>query len=191
MKKEIKNLIKEMKLDCSVEEFENKVNWGCISVYQKLSEPFIREYEGRVNWEYISKYQKLSEPFIKEYKDKLNIDKENNTLYWTFEQKLNLIKKYPQYKIDGDSIIAYKGIRSDRYSTFNFQYKYEKGGVYESHCDCNMKEGNSFGFSAWTEEEAREYCNQNIIKVHININDIGAIVHDGGKIRCWKFEVSD
>jgi hypothetical protein len=91
--------------------------------------------------------------------------------------------------MDGDFIIAYKGILSDDYSAFNFQYKYEVGNIYESHCNCNNEEENSFGLSAWTLEKAKEYCNQKIIKVKIHISDIGALVHDCHKIRCFKFEV--
>ncbi len=45
---EIKNFIKVLNLNCSVlncsvEEFKDKVNWSYISVYQKLSEDFIRK----------------------------------------------------------------------------------------------------------------------------------------------------
>ena len=194
-----------------IRKFKGKVDWHCISIYQKLSEPFIREFKDNVYWYYISKYQNLSEPFIKEFKDNvcwdfiskyqklsepfikefnLKIDNKTNTLYWSLKKKLNLLKKYPQYEIiDNKYIIAYKGIRSDRYSNFNFQYKYEVGETYTSHCDCNLNEENSFGLSAWTEEKAKEYCSKLVIKVKINIEDIGAIVHNGGKIRCKQFEV--
>jgi len=33
------------------------------------------------------------------------------------------------------------------------------------------------------------YKHGKLLKVKINIEDIGAIIHDGGKIRCFKFEV--
>ena len=46
--------------------------WECISMYQKLSEPFIEKYEDRVVWNYVSEYQKLSESFIEKHKDKVN-----------------------------------------------------------------------------------------------------------------------
>jgi hypothetical protein len=93
------------------------------------------------------------------------------------------------YELDGEYVVAYKGIKSDNYSAFNFQYKYEVGESYESHCDCNNDEENSFGLSAWTLDEAKEYCNQKIIKVKIHISDIGALVHDCHKIRCFKLQV--
>ena len=41
---EVQRLIKELYLNCSVEEFKDKVNWSSISWSQKLSESFIREF---------------------------------------------------------------------------------------------------------------------------------------------------
>ena len=54
-----------------IREFQDKVNWEYISLYQKLSEEFIREFQDKVNWEYISCFQKLSEDFIREFQDKV------------------------------------------------------------------------------------------------------------------------
>ena len=48
----------------------DNVNWGYISIYQKLSENFIREFQDKVDWYYISEYQKLSEKFKSEFKEK-------------------------------------------------------------------------------------------------------------------------
>jgi len=169
-------------------EFKDKVDWYYISEYQKLSENFIREFQDRVYWEYISKYQKLSENFIREFNLKIDPD---NWLYKDKNFKLEKIKETGIYEfIDGDHILAYKGIRSDRYSSFNFQYQYLKGETYLCHCDCTS-EGNSFGLSAWTEEKAKEHCGKLVIKVKINVEDIGRIVHNGGKLRCSKFTVID
>ena len=72
VKIEIQEIIKKIKLNCSVEECKDKVNWNCISGYQTLSEPFIREFKDKVNWFYIFKYQTLSQPFIKEFKNEVN-----------------------------------------------------------------------------------------------------------------------
>ena len=217
-----------------IREFQDKVNWGYISTYQKLSEEFIREFQDKVKWYCISEYQKLSENFIREFKDKVNwiyiskcqklsedfIREFQNEIYWddiSKYQKLSIscirefnlkidpdnwlyknknfkfkkIKETCLYEfLDADHILAYKGIRSDRYSNYNFQYQYLKGGTYECHCDCTDDE-NSFGLSAWTEEKARKHCGQLVIKVKINVADIGRIVHDGGKLRCSKFTVLD
>ena len=91
--------------------------------------------------------------------------------------------------MDGDYIYAYKSCRSDNYSKFNFQYKYELNGIYESHADFNINHENSFGLSAWTLEGAKEYCKELIFKVKIHIEDIAAIVHENKKIRCTKLQI--
>ena len=49
----------------------DRVNWEWISIYQKLSEPFIREFTDKVDLYYISKYQKISIEFQTEFVDKL------------------------------------------------------------------------------------------------------------------------
>ena len=196
-----------------VREFANKVNWNNISRYQKLSEEFIREFADKVNWKYISKCQKLSEEFIREFADKVDWDyiskyqklskklikeynltiPKNNWLYKTKEEKLSYLKENCKdiYKIVDDKyIIAYKSTKVDGHSTYSFQYQYKANEVYESHCDCNIDNENSFGLSAWTKEKALEYYSSGkLFKVHINIEDIGAIVHDNKKIRCSKLTV--
>ncbi|HNW65785.1 MAG TPA: hypothetical protein PKO10_01070, partial [Aliarcobacter cryaerophilus] len=162
------------------------------SKYQKLSEGFIREFSDKVNlyWNCISSNQKLSESFIKEYN--LTIPK-YNWLYKTKEEKLSYLKKHCSniYKIvDNNYIVAYKSTKIEGYSIYNFQYQYKVGEIYESHCDCNIDNENSFGLSAWTKEKALEYYDEGkLFKVHINIEDIGAIVHDNMKIRCSKLTV--
>ena len=94
------------------------------------------------------------------------------------------------YECHDDYFIAYKGIRRDRYSNFNFQYQYLKGETYETWCDCSADES-SFGFSAWTEKGARLYCNELVVRVKVRYEDVGRVVHNGGKIRCFKMEVLD
>ena len=92
------------------------------------------------------------------------------------------------YECYDNYFIGYKGIRSDRYSTYNFQYQYLTGETYESHCDCTDDE-NSFGLSVWTEEKAREYCDELVVKVKVNYEDVGRVVHEGGKLRCKKITI--
>jgi len=196
-----------------IREFANKVDWNCISIYQKLSEGFIREFSDKVKWIYISIYQKLSEGFIREFSDKvdwiyilqcqklskdfikeykLTISK-YNWLYKTKEEKLSYLKENCNgiYEIvDDDYIVAYKSTRANGYSTYNFQYQYKENKTYESHCDCNINNENSFGLSAWTKEKALEHYNEGkLFKVHINIEDIGAIIHNNKKIRCSKLTI--
>ena len=214
-----------------IEKFKNKVNWNHISIYQKLSESFIEKYKNYIYWPYISKYQQLSEDFISKNKNKVSwnciciyqklsesfIEKnkyyidwncisiyqklspsfrkkynlripKHNTMYMTNQEITNLIPDCYQRK--GDYIIAYKNIRKDRYSHYNFQYCYEKGGLYESHCDCNNDHENSFGLSLWTYEKARDYnFNGIVVKCRVKIEDIGAVVHAGNKLRCKKIEI--
>ena len=254
IKKEIKNIIDHYRLNCSIDEFENKVDWHLIGVnqqlselfiekfkdyvfwhfiskyqklsekfiekysnyiywpyiseYQKLSESFIEKYENKVNWNYICIYQQLSEPFIEKHKDKVywyliskyqnlspsfrkkyNLEiPENNTNYMTKKEISDLIPDC--YKRKGDYVIAYKNIKIDRYSQFNFQYMYEKGGIYESHCDCNNDHENSFGLSLWTYNQARNFHRRGIVvKCRVKIEDIGAVVHKENKLRCKRIEV--
>jgi len=167
-----------------IEQFQDKVNWEHINVYQKLSESFIEQFQNKLNWEYIGKYQKLSEAFLT--KHDLTVP-ENCWLYKSLEFKKEQILQTKKYILEDDYIIAYKGIRSDNYSTF--QYQYFVGEAYSSHCDCNVDNKNSFGLSAWTLEDAKNYCDQKIIKVKIHLNDLGCIVHDSYKLRCFKFTV--
>ena len=174
-----------------IREFKDDVYWSYISIYQRLSEDFIRKFKDKVNWVNISAYQHLSKEFIEEFKD--NIDMKwiaDSWHYKSTEEKKKAVMDTGLYECHDDYFIAYKGIRSDRYSAYNFQYQYLKGHTYETWCDCSADE-DSFGFSAWTEEDAREYCNELIVRVKIRYEDVGRIVHDGGKVRCFKMEILD
>jgi len=194
-----------------IEKHSDKVDWYYISSYQKLSEKFIEKYSDKVDWNYISEYQNLSETFIEKHFDKVDwyyisiyqklsekfIEKHNLTipktcwLYKTKEEKLEYIRDNTNYEvIDNQYIIAYKSTRIDGTSVFNNQYQYKSGKTYESHCDCNINNENSFGLSAWTKEKALEYySNGKLFKVKIDINDIGCFVQEDGKIRCWKLTI--
>ena len=87
------------------------------------------------------------------------------------------------------NFIAYKAIRNDRYSHYNFQYQYLPNETYEAHCDCTDDE-NSFGLSVWTEKGAKSYNNTGlIVKVKIKYEDVGRLVHNSNKIRCSKIEI--
>jgi len=197
-----------------IREFQDKLNWYDISKYKKLSEDFIREFEDKVDWYDIFRCQKLSEDFIKEFKDKgwwsaisfyqklseefmeevglPEPNPETNWLYKSVEDKLKYIKENTNYEIvdNETTIIAYKSVKEDGHSVFNFQYKYELGGTYECHCDMNINNENSFGLSSWTIEKAKNYYSEGkIFKVKIPIKSIGAIVHNNKKIRSNKLEI--
>jgi len=72
VKKEIEKIIEKYDLNCSIEEFQDKVDWNRISIYQKLSLDFIREFQDEVNWYFISRHQELSKGCMKEFKSKLD-----------------------------------------------------------------------------------------------------------------------
>ena len=166
-----------------------KEQWVDISADQKLSESFIRDFQDKVCWYWISKCQKLSNEFIKEFKHRLNLNKiKGSWHYKTTEKKKRAVITTGLYECHDTYFIAYKGIRSDRYSKFNFQYKYEKDGIYESWCDCSNDE-NSFGLSVWNEPNARGYCSDLVVRVKVNYEDVGRVVHNGGKIRCFKIKI--
>lgn len=174
-----------------IRKFKDKVNWRIISTYQRLSEDFIREFNEKVNWYCISVYQHLSQEFIEEFIDKVDMDLIADSWHYksTEDKKKNVIAT-GLYECHDDYFIAYKGIRADRYSKLNFQYQYLKGHTYETWCDCSDNEF-GFGFSAWTEDGARGYCDELVVRVKVRYEDVGRVVHDGGKIRCFKLEVLD
>ena len=166
-----------------IREFQDRVDWICISIYQHLSEDFIKEFQDRVYWYYISKHQCVSKSFAKEFGIEIKSNCHRETSEWK-----KMIENTGLYECHKDYFYAYKGIRSNRYSNYNFQYQYLPGETYECFSDYSDEE-NSFGLSAWTEEEARDYCNKLVIKVKIYYRDVTAIVHDNNKIRCKKFTV--
>ena len=174
-----------------IREFQDRVDWDCISIYQRLSEDFIREFKDRVHWDWISRYQRLSKEFIKEFKDIIYMRWiADSWHYKSTEEKKKAVINTGLYECHKDYFIAYKGIRANRYSRYNFQYQYLKGETYETWCDCSAEEC-GFGFSAWTKERARDYCDELVVRVKVRYEDVGRVVHDGGKIRCFKMEILD
>ena len=141
--------------------------------------------------EKVEKSKGAIKKFIDEFKNRLDLNRiKDSWHYKTTEEKKQAVVATGLYECHETYFIAYKGIRSDRYSKFNFQYRYEKGGTYESWCDCSDDE-NSFGLSVWDEPNARVYCNRLIVRVKVNYEDVGRVVHKGGKIRCFKIEILD
>ena len=174
-----------------IREFKDKVNWYYISAYQHLSEDIIREFKDKVSWGWVSRYQHLSKEFIEEFKDKIYMNLiADSWHYKSVEEKKKAVMDTGLYECHDDYFIAYKGIRRDRYSKFSFQYQYLKGHTYETWCDCSADE-DSFGFSAWTKTGARDYCKELVVRVKVRYEDVGRLVHNGGKIRCFKIEILD
>ena len=178
-----------------IDNHSSLVNWNMVSMYQKLSENFIKKHSNDVSWNMVSRYQKLSDDVLKKY---VSYNRfrflENNWLYKSTEEKKEAVIDTGKYECYDDYFIAYKSVRKDRYSLFNFQYKYEKGGVYESWCDCTNEE-NSFGLNVGTERFANEYAfsckNYVVLRCKVRYEDVGRIVHNGDKIRCFKIEILD
>jgi hypothetical protein len=116
-------------------------------------------------------------------------------------QKLSeeFIKEFKN-EVDWDFISKYQKLSEE----FIKEFKNEVGKTYESHCDHNLDNENSFGLSAWTKEKALGYHSRGrllkvsidsyhsrgrLLKVSIDIKDIGAMVHDNEKIRASKIEI--
>ena len=173
-----------------IEKHARIVDWYWISMYQKLSEEFIERHADKVDWYYISKHQKLSEKFIKRYANKLYVSINDNWNYKSADFKKAAVEATGLYECHEDFFYAYKGIRSDRYSKCNFQYRYMPGETYECFADASSK-NNSFGLSVWTKERAEEYCSELVVKVKIYYKDVARVVHNGGKIRCSKLTVME
>lgn len=72
VQEEVKFLINKRKLDCSIDEFKNKVNWDTLSRYEQVSENFIREFQDYINWKFISGSHRFSINLLREFKDKVN-----------------------------------------------------------------------------------------------------------------------
>lgn len=214
------NISKYQKLS---EEFIEKhcydVDWDLISSFQKLSNEFIERNIHNVNLLNIQTYQTLSEDFMERNFDRLNpiyllyyqklsdgfIDRHNDEFskysvggIWknkSTEFKKKAVIDTGKYECYDDYFIAYKSIRPDRYSLYNFQYKYEKGGVYESSCDCTYCD-DSFGLNVGTNEFAESYGYTNmpgnfIVRCKVRYEDVGRVIKNGRKIRCFKIEIMD
>jgi len=139
LKLEIEQLIKDLKLKCSVKEFRNKmpsVDWYYTSIHRKLSESFIEKYKNKVSWIAVSAYQKLSEKFIEKHEDKVDwhhissyqklsedfIEKYKHSVAWSMISKHqhlseNFIEKY-ENKVEWYYISKYQKVSN------NFRKKY-------------------------------------------------------------------
>ena len=72
VEQEIKEIMKDYKMTCSVEDFDKCINFTSLSKNRKLSEDFIRKFENRIIWINIFLYQnQLSEKFRDEFMWKL------------------------------------------------------------------------------------------------------------------------
>ena len=188
VKQEVKKLIKEINFNCTIEEFEDKVDWTNISKYQKLSEQFIREFKDKVYWPRISQFQKLSLSFIREFKDKVDValyKKVNRTL--TYQEKLKEAKAYAKkhnLKVNSKYLYAYRNHDFNGSGMYNTTITYKKGQYYTDwHLDMRKEEQNSFSLGIFPEGNT---------PVRVKISDWGVeVANDGirGKARVWGFEI--
>jgi hypothetical protein len=141
-----------------------------------------------MSWKLIGEYQILSESFIKKHKIAISDD---NWLYKSGDEKLELVKKAKSYEIKGDFVFAYKSVDKQSRSVYMpAKYKYIVGETYESICDYNADNFDSFGLSAWTKKGALNYHPEdNLLVVRIHKDDIGCLTREYSKIRCRKFTV--
>lgn len=170
-------------------EFANRLNWRHACLYQQLSEEFITKHINEIDWVSVSMNQKLSPQFIAKWKDHLIMNYVNdNWQYQSTEFKKKQVEKTGLYECHDDYFIAYKGVRGNGYSKFNFKYQYEVGHVFTDFCDYSMNE-NGFGLSVWTKGQAKEYGNPYYLKVKVRYEDVGRVIRSGAKIRCTRIEI--
>ena len=107
-----------------IREFQYRVHWRNISEYQTLSEDFIREFKYKVNWDKISVYQTLSEDFIREFKTVVNWDK------ISFSQTLSedFIRKF-KAKVNWDNISIYQKLSEDFIKEFQDKITFSRPNI--------------------------------------------------------------
>ena len=74
VEQEVRNLIKELKLNYSIKEFQDKVNWRNTFRYQTFSLDFIREFKNKLNIQEATRRKLI-------IKDELKADLK----YWNYE----------------------------------------------------------------------------------------------------------
>lgn len=186
-----------------------KNSWDYVSYYQTLSERFMHEYKDKLVWNIAYQQQKMSFRFMLdhiEYFDKvfknINIDSHKwlkkislymryRSLKWRHKStaaRKRAVKRLGLYECHKDYFIAYKGIRKNRYSKYNFQHQYLKGSIHESDADyTNII--NSYGLNVWTKNDAFLYCRELVVPCKVYYKDVAMITMPERKIRCTKLEI--
>ena len=159
---EIKKIIKEENLNCTIKEFKDSVDW-----------------------DYISEYQKLSEEFIKEFKDKLYIKIQKSNHHRKYDPIKEATKYAKKHKLEIKDGYLYAFRNHDMFGrgSFDKTISYEPNIYYRDwHCDLNPKNENSFGLGIWPKGNT---------KVKVHLNDFGCEVktNKNGKARVWGFEI--
>lgn len=167
-----------------IEKHKNSVRWNIISKRQKLSEKFILKYRDRLDLYYVSMYQKLSDEAL----NILGLSKpENNWLYVSNEYKKRQIQSCGLYECHDDYFIAYKSVRRDRFSAYDFKNRYINGSTHEKHAD-HTDDIISFGLTVGTKHSIRMFCDEFAVKCKIYYKDVARIIFCN-EIRVSKIEV--
>lgn len=187
-------------IDDIIDDITKEGYLDILFIYQVLLESFLRSIKKhRIDNIFLKlnivNYNKLSDEFRKEFSldDYLYI---NNWLYKSTKFKKEQLIEYNLYKCFDDYFIAYKAIRPDRYSLYNFQYQYFKDGIYQAKADYNINNKDLFGLSVGLKEYCKDYGDGRdsgyiIVKCKVYYDDIDAIVHNGDKVRCTKIQILD
>ena len=139
-----------------IEKHAKKLNWNLVWRYQKYSEKFILKHFANANWDIISYTIKIHSPLLKQY-----VKTSNNWLYLSEELRLKLISKnYKVVTIESKKFVeCFKAVRNDDTSIYAPHLKFDKRDyTYETTCDYNYNNSNSFGFGCWTYEEAKSFA---------------------------------
>jgi len=72
VQKEVEQLIKDLELNCKVEEFRFKADWLFLCIHKNLSDDFMREFKERIYWDHIPTFQKnVSKEFKNEFEERV------------------------------------------------------------------------------------------------------------------------
>lgn len=155
------------------------IKWDVILKYQNLSEDFIEKHIDKLDMVLILRYQQYSENFLLKYFHKINwnivsyimkiknkqllqyVNKENNWLYLNEDLKLRSIAlNYKIVTIENVKYIeCFKAVRHDYSSIYAPHLKFDKLDYeYQTNCDYNYNNQNSFGFGCWTFNECKNFA---------------------------------
>ena len=168
VQQEVKQLIKDIDLNCTIREFQDKVDWYNISQHQNLSEDFIREFKDKV------------------FKDEVDVETYNRVHQKkTWKQKRKEMREYAKkhgLKFDGKFLYAFRNHDKWGRGIFNKTIRYSPGQYYRDwHCNMDPKEESSFGLGIWPKGNT---------PVKVKVGDWGVAVQDNdGKGRVWGFEI--
>lgn len=205
--REYENIIKYQKLSENfIKEYNQVLNWSCISAYQELSESFISEFRHKVVWGWIFSRQNISEDFARKYInmgygcnitgfDENNITNSKIILLREYQnihhiksrsQKISEMQEYAEefnLRFDGEYLYAFRD--HDRWGRgfYNRTIFYEKGKYYKDwHCDMRPEVDMSFGLGIGP-------IGNTPVKVSVDDWGLYVKISGDGTCRVWGFTV--